>query len=98
MAEGQLDEARILLENAVEQMPAGWRPIQEDARSIHGTFWDEEEFFAYVRPRREALTKSIFWVGGSYSKAWYLLGLIASKQGRLEHALFCVDCGLSIRA
>ena len=51
---------------------------------------------AYVRPRREALNKSIFWVGGSYSKAWYLLGLIASKQGRLEHSLFCVDRGLDL--
>ncbi|MBV8807126.1 MAG: hypothetical protein JO033_00510 [Acidobacteriaceae bacterium] len=96
MAQGQLDEARILLEEFVEEMPDGWRPIQEQTESIQGTFWDEEEFFAYVEPRQKALAKSIFWVYGSYSKAWYLLALIGSKQGRLEHALFCVDCGLEL--
>jgi tetratricopeptide (TPR) repeat protein len=94
--EGQLDEARILLEESVERQPGKWRPIQERTECIQGAFWDEEEFFAYVMPQQKALTKSIFWVPGSYSKAWYLLALIGSKQGRLEHALFCVDCGLEL--
>ncbi len=95
IAQNRLEEARTLLENAMQKMPRGWKPVQEDAEFIRVAFWDQEEFFAYVRGR-DAKAKSVLWIGKSYSRAWYVLSSLASKQGRLEHALFCVDCGIEL--
>jgi tetratricopeptide (TPR) repeat protein len=35
-------------------------------------------------------------VDGSYSRAWYQLAVVASKEGRFENALFCIDCGIEL--
>jgi hypothetical protein len=61
-------------------------------------FWDQDEFLAHSHREIEMkrLTKSIFWVDGSYSRAWYQLAVVASKEGRFENALFCIDCGVEL--
>lgn len=96
--EGRLDEARAVLEEALQAMPAGWRPIKENSSFLQIAFWDRDEFFAHSRHVTSLgpLEKSILWVPGSYSHAWHILGVIESKQGQLEHALFCLDCGLEL--
>lgn len=96
--EGRFDEARAVLEDTLQAMPAGWRPIKETPSFVQIAFWDQDEFFAHSRHLTSLgpLEKSILWVPGSYSHAWHILGVIASKQGQWERALFCLDCGLEL--
>jgi hypothetical protein len=61
IVEGRLDEARILLEAAIHDMPAGWTPVREDATSLTISFWDRDEFFAYISEHKSGFSKSIFW-------------------------------------
>ena len=96
IAQGRLDEAKALLDKTIHEMPAGWKPVRDDGQWLDVFFWDQEEFLAHCDHQREPLTKSIAWVEGSYSKAWYLLAVIASKQMRFEDALFSIDCGLEL--
>lgn len=98
MIDGRYSEARALLDSAIQQMPAGWKPRKENDRFLAIAFWDQEEFFAHsdreIEMGRSA--KSINWVDGSYSRAWYQLAVMASEEGRYEHALFCLDCGIEL--
>jgi tetratricopeptide (TPR) repeat protein len=96
--EGRYADARSVLEAAIREMPAGWTPRLEKDESLSIAFWDQNEFFAHSEHQIELgpSTKSIFWVCGSYSKAWYLLAVAASKEGRFEKALFCIDCGMEL--
>ncbi len=97
MSDGRQDEAQLLLEDAVREMPVGWRPFRETDSSLDIAFWDLAEFFAYTKQVKSGpLQKSVMWISGSYSQAWYILGALASQQDRLEHALFCLDCGLEL--
>jgi tetratricopeptide (TPR) repeat protein len=98
LVKGCYADAQALLEAAVQEMPAGWSPTQEDGHFLRIAFWNEKEFFAhthYVNERKQ-LTKSISWVYPSYSRGWYQLAIVASKQGLFERALFCIDCGLDL--
>ena len=96
--EGCYADAQALLDAAIQAMPAGWTPTREDERFLSVAFWDQEEFLAHSHHQieRKQLTKSIAWVDGSYSRAWYQLAVVASKQGRFGRALFCIDCGLEL--
>ena len=69
-----------------------------DDRFLTIAFWSQEEFLAHSHyvTERSQLTKSIAWADGSYSKAWYQLAVVESKQGLFERALFWVDCGLQL--
>lgn len=96
IVENRLSEAQTLLEDAVRGMPAGWAPVTEGDRFTSISFWDREEFFAYTRYRNGPNHKSTMWITGSYSRAWYLLAVVSSKQQRFEHALFCVNCGIDL--
>ena len=96
IADGRFAEARTILETAIRDIPPGWKPSQDDGRSLKIAFWDQEEFLAYVGNQRGHLTKSVFWVCGSYSKAWYQLAVVATEQEGFENALFCLDCGLEL--
>lgn len=95
IAENHSEEAQAVLEKAIDGMPTGWKPVQDQAESLQIAFWDQEEFFAYVR-RPGVSSKTVLWVGSSYSRAWYVLGALASQQQRFEHALFCMDCGIGL--
>lgn len=95
---GRYAEAEAMLEMVVQAMPAGWTPRREDDRFLCIAFWGQDEFLAhshYMTERKE-LTKSIAWVDGSYSRAWYQLAVIESEQGLFERALFYIDCGLQL--
>ena len=98
IVKGRYAEAQSFLEAAIQAMPAGWTAVWEDDRFLTIAFWDQEEFLAHSQReiKYPRVTKSIAWVDGSYSRAWYQLAVVASKQGRFEHALFCLDCGLEL--
>src|SRR5215467_10058014 len=49
VAEGSYAEAEALLEAAIQSMPSGWKPEENDGRHLTVAFWDQEEFVAYVR-------------------------------------------------
>jgi tetratricopeptide (TPR) repeat protein len=98
IVKGHFAEAEALLERALQTMPVGWNPIREDGRFLSIAFWSQEEFLAHSNYviERDGLTKSIMWVDCSYSRAWYQLAVVESKQGLFERALFCIDCGLQL--
>jgi hypothetical protein len=91
--DGRYADAQPLLDTAIQKMPTGWTPRREDDQSLTIAFWNQEEFLAHSHREveRKRLTKSIEWVDGSYSRAWYQLAVVASKEGRFEHALACID-------
>jgi tetratricopeptide (TPR) repeat protein len=96
IAKGQFAKARALLEAAIREMPAGWKPCRDDGQFLSITFWDQDEFLAHADHQGKGLTKSIFWVLGSYSKAWYQLAVVAIEEKDFQRALFCIDCGIAI--
>jgi len=96
IAKGQFAKARALLEAAIRDMPANWKPCRDDGRFLSITFWDQDEFLAHADHQGKALTKSIFWVQGSYSKAWYQLAVVAIEEKDFQRALFSIDCGLEL--
>ena len=98
IVDGRYADAQALLEAAIHDMPTGWTSRREDDRSLTIAFWNQEEFLAHSHREIELkrLTKSIFWVDGSYSRAWYQLAVVASKEGRFENAIFCIDCGVEL--
>jgi len=96
IADGRWAESRTMLETAIREMPADWKPCCDDEQALTIAFWDQGEFLAYVDHHGSGLTKPIFWVSGSYSKAWYQLAVVSIEQAQLEDALFCVDCGLEL--
>ncbi len=96
IAKGQFAKARALLEAAVGEMPAGWKPSRGGSGSLSISVWDQDEFLALAGHQRKGLTKPVFWVSDSYSKAWYQLGAIAVEEGDFERALSSIDCGLEL--
>jgi tetratricopeptide (TPR) repeat protein len=96
IVDGRYADARVLLDAAIQKMPHGWTPKREDDRFLIIAFWDQQEFFAYSHREMKRLTKSISWVEGSYSRAWYQLAVVASKEKRFANALFCLDCGIEL--
>lgn len=96
IAEGGWSEAREVLENVLAGMPPGWKPAQARRDFLNIAFWDEEEFFAYVRNQRPESQKSIAWTPPSYSKAWWQLAVVAVKEERLDNALICVQGGIAL--
>jgi len=94
IAERRWSEARELLENALADMPPKWKAAQEDGDFLKIAFWDESEFFAYVQHGQAE--KSIKWIAGSYSKAWYQLATIAVEEQRFDSALICIESGLAV--
>lgn len=94
--EGRWAEARALLEPALRDMPRDWKAFRENEEELTIAFWDEEEFLAYCDHHAARLNKTTLWVQGSYSRAWYQLAVVESRQERFEEALFAVDCGLEL--
>lgn len=86
MNERRWSDARELIEKTIASMPADWRPIREDDRFIRGTFWDRDEFLAFVKRKSES-GKSILWSSPSFSKMYSLLAEVNFCDGHLDAAL-----------
>jgi tetratricopeptide (TPR) repeat protein len=93
---GRYAEAQALLEAALRAMPSGWTPRRNEGEFLTIAFWDQKEFLAYSHHEAKRLTKSIMWLNESYSRAWYQMALVHSKQDHFEEALFAIDCGLEL--
>ncbi len=97
IVDGRYADAREVLDAAIQQMPANWTSQRDEGPHFTIACWDQEEFLAFThRHRHRKLKKPLFWVAASYSRSWYLLGVIASKQQRYEEALVCLDSGLKL--
>ena len=93
-AEGRWSEARTALENAIRAVPGGWKPVTEASESVQIAFWNYDEFVAYTRAGQT--TKTVLWVGRSYSKAWYQLADVDMQEERFDNTLLCVESGLTL--
>ena len=94
IAKQRFEEAETVLQDALREMPGGWKPVQADGESVQVAFWDEEEFSEYVQ--HEPSSASVSWLRPSYSRAWYTLGALAFWRKRFEQALFCLDSGIQL--
>jgi tetratricopeptide (TPR) repeat protein len=94
---GSNQVARDLIEQALALTPAGWKPLDEDEETIRGTFWDQDEFFAYVTSHESHQEKSIIWkTAVSFSKLWWQLAGINIAEERFDNALVCIAQGLEL--
>lgn len=96
LSQNRMRDARDLIERELASMPANWKPFEEDDKQIHGAFWDQDEFLAYVGKRRSDDEKSIFWTTVSFSKLWWQLADVNVSEGRFDNALVCVEKGLEL--
>jgi tetratricopeptide (TPR) repeat protein len=93
----RLEEARDLLERAINAMPAGWKAYRNDGDVISIAAWDEDDFLGQGGHQELPLTgPRVIWVPDSYSKAWSQLAEIADRERRFEDALSCLEKGLEL--
>ncbi len=91
------DEAKRLIETVLAAMPKGWSPLSEGNRGIDGTFWDEDEFRAYSEHCHSlGESRTIFWMGPSYSKRWWQLAVINKNKQNYQEAIDCIERGLQL--
>lgn len=88
-------EARTLLQEALAGTPFGWKPIREDETDVDCTFWDTDEFLAYMASH-PAVTKSVFWVRPSYSRWWWQLSESYVAEELFQNAIQCIESGLAL--
>ena len=98
MSEGQRAAARVLLEEAIREMPRDWKPVRDDPDTFRGRIcacWDMQEFLAYVGAKS---AEGYFdkWIAESYSKGWYQLAMISVEEGDFSRALRCIESGLAL--
>ena len=46
IADGRWAESRTMLETAIREMPADWKPCSDDEQALTIAFWDQGEFLA----------------------------------------------------
>ena len=46
IADGRWAESRTMLETAIREMPADWKPCCDDEQALTTAFWDQGEFLA----------------------------------------------------
>lgn len=96
IGEKRLAEAKTLLEEALAEKPADWRPVRTEGEDEFFYFWDMAEFLAYcARTEREGKGR-VVWVHGSYSRACYLLAYIAVEEGNPQAAFQALQQGLEL--
>jgi tetratricopeptide (TPR) repeat protein len=89
-------EAQVLLEATLRAMPSGWTPRRNEGEFLTIAFWDQREFLAFSHHEAKRLMKSIMWLNESYSRAWYQMAIVHSKQDHFQEALFAIGCGLEL--
>ncbi|MBM3749503.1 MAG: tetratricopeptide repeat protein [Acidobacteria bacterium] len=95
IGEKRLDEAKALLEQALAEKPADWRPVLADEDEEVVYCWDMQEFLACCAESRKDDGR-VVWVHGSYSRACYLLAYIAVEQRNAEAAFQALQKGLEL--
>lgn len=89
-------EAKALLEEALSQKPADWRPERTEGEDQFFYFWDMQEFLAYCAQVRPEGKGRVVWVHGSYSRACYLLAFIAVEERDPQAAFQALQRGLEL--
>ncbi len=91
------DAAATLIEQALRTMPPGWRPIQDLPDEQLVACWDTAEFLCYTAHMAQTGSqRKIFWVPPSYSRSYYLLGMVYVERGQVHEALEALDQGLQL--
>jgi tetratricopeptide (TPR) repeat protein len=96
IGEKRLGEAKALLEQALAEKPADWRPVRTDGEDESRYFWDMEEFLSYCAEPRPEGQGRVVWVHGSYSRACYLLAYIAIEERDPQAAFQALRKGLEL--
>jgi tetratricopeptide (TPR) repeat protein len=96
ISEKRLSEAKVLLEKALADKPADWRPVRADGEDESRYFWDMQEFLAYCAETRAEAKGRVVWVHGSYSRAYYLLAYIAVEERDPQAAFQALQEGLKL--
>lgn len=97
MKEQRWGIARELLQKTIASMPPDWCAIREENRQIYGTFWDRDEFMAYVDHFRSQTKKLILWTSPSFSKMYAWLADVNLSEGRSDDALLANEKGLALQ-
>lgn len=96
IGEKRLAEAKTLLEEALAEKPADWRPVRTEGEDEFFYFWDMAEFLAYCAETRPEGKGRVVWVHGSYPRACYLLAYIAVEEGNPQAAFQALQQGLEL--
>lgn len=98
IAEGRVDEARVLLDENLREIPPTWSWLVDRGSEREVAFWSESEFDAYRDFFGPRLSQgvAVTWVGPSYPKALFLAGGIAAQTGNTELAIGLVERALSL--
>ena len=93
-------EAKILLDNYVNTMPANWSHRVVDEKQVRVFFWDQEQLaecgLFEISAAGDKKMEPV--LDGSYSKAYYLLAFLAleSRNNPYNNALLNLDNGLRL--
>jgi tetratricopeptide (TPR) repeat protein len=97
MATRRFAEAGALLSAGVDQMPNGWQPISKDGDRVVLAAWDLGEFLRFAKDSDPLSGPGVVWVTPSYSKARYLLAVIAVETGDVEGAFHHIVCAIELQ-
>ncbi len=88
--QGRHAEAEALLREVVVETPEGWKPMRIDDGVVSYAAWDLEEF---VRARKSGAfgDQTLEWSQPSYSRAWYLLAMVARHDGDAAGTRACLE-------
>jgi len=91
-------KAREMLGELIKTMPKGWKPLKKTKAGIQVAFWSQEEFFRYTASKATDKRQKgdIVWVGPSYSRALFLLGMLDAEERKYDEALVWLDKALAL--
>ena len=95
--EKKYNEAEVILRQAVESMPDGWKPIESTPAGTLVHAWSEDEFAAYrTWHQNSGGAGEVRWEGPSYSHAWYLIAAIHVDHAQYDDALRLLAQGMQL--
>jgi len=96
MSQGKFSEAIKLLTPYVNNMPAGWQSRMETADKITIHYWDQEQLTQCFVVDALANKKVDAILGGSYSRAYYMLAFNYLELKDAKKANDNLDSGLAL--
>jgi len=95
--EKKYNEAEVMLRQAVESMPDGWKPIEATATGTLVHAWSDDEFAAYREwHHRSGDQGEVLWEGPSYAHTWYLIAAIYVDHEQYDDALRLLAEGMQL--